>query len=260
MSKHSRKSPAYRKNTSYRKNASQRNGTSYRKSTSHGKKNAYSKSRTQQERRRQMRLHSNTFILLFVIIVVVLAVVISASVSHKRKTASVNEDVVAVSEFVMEYEPLVDRYAAKYDITAYKEYLLAIIEVETGGYGSNDIMQSSESVGLPMDSLSEEASVEQGCAYFAACLSEAKEQGCDLQTVIQSYNYGKGFVSYVAEHGGEYSFELAEAFAKEQSGGKTVEYSAEVAVEQNGGWRYQYGNMFYVPLVEQYVSIIREVE
>lgn len=198
--------------------------------------------------------------MLFVIIVIVLAVVISASVSHRKKMAALNEDAVEVSQSVLAYEDLIDQYAAKYDVEEYKEYLLAIMEVESGGYGSSDVMQSSESAGLPMDTLGTEASVEQGCAHFAECLAEAQEMECDLKTVIQAYNYGKGFIPYVAENGGEYSFELAEAFAKEQSGGATTEFNNEIAIEINGGWRYSYGNMFYVPLVEQYVSIIRELE
>ena len=97
---------------------------------------------------------------------------------------------------------LIDHYAKKYDIEEYKEYLLAIMEVESGGYGSSDVMQSSESAGLPMDTLAEEASIEQGCEHFAECLAEAQEKDCDLKTAIQAYNYGKGFISYVAENGG----------------------------------------------------------
>ncbi len=214
----------------------------------------------QVSRKKKLKQHSRTIALLFVIIVIVLAIVISASVSHKKKMAMLNEDAIEVSQSVKAYEELVDQYAVKYGVEDYREYLLAIMEVESGGYGSSDLMQSSESAGLPMDTLSEEASVEQGCAHFAECLEEARAQECDLKTVIQAYNYGKGFISYVAENGGEYTFELAESFAKEQSGGATKEFNAEIAIETNGGWRYAYGNMFYVPLVEQYVTIIRELE
>lgn len=207
-----------------------------------------------------MQKHSNSLLLIFIIVVIVAALIISISVGHRRRLASVNENAISVSESVMKYEDLIDQYAGKYGVEDYKEYLLAIMEVESGGYGSNDVMQSSESAGLPMNTLSEEESVEQGCAYFAECLEEAQEKGCDLQTVIQSYNYGKGFVDYVAEHGGVYTFELAEEFAKEKSGGKKKMFTHKIAIEANGGWRYSYGNMFYVPLVEQYVSIIRELE
>ena len=219
-----------------------------------------SRKRKKVSRKKRIRQHSRTILLLFVLIVIILTIVISASVSHKRKMASLNEDAIDVSQSVMNFEELVDQYAGECGITEYQEYLLAIMEVESGGYGSSDVMQSSESAGLPMDTLSEEASVKQGCAHFAECLAEASEQECDLKTAIQAYNYGKGFIPYVAENGGAYTFELAEAFARDQSGGETVEFNAEIAIETNGGWRYAYGNMFYVPLVEQYVTIVRELE
>ena len=36
---------------------------------------------------------------------------------------------------------------------------------------------------------------------------------------------------------------------------KEVTYTNPVAVEKNGGWRYSYGNMFYVLLVSQYLTV-----
>ena len=246
-----RKQPTQRR--TQRKQPVQRRtqGSHYRKKTTYRKPVSRSK---------RIRQHSRTIALLFVIIVIILTIVISASVSHKRKMSALNDDAIEVSQIVMEYEDLVDHYAQKYEIEEYKEYLLAIIEVESGGYGSSDVMHSSESAGLPIDTLGEEASIDQGCAHFAECLKEASEQGCDLKTAIQAYNYGKGFIPYVAENGGAYTFDLAQAFAKEKSGGATKEYKNRIAIERNGGWRYSYGNMFYVPLVEQYVTIIRELE
>lgn len=193
------------------------------------------------------------------VVIVSVSVAIGVSNNRAQKKEPPKEE-YKVSAHVLEYETLIDQYASQYGVADYKEYLLAIMEVESGGITSGDVMQSSESAGLPMDTLSEEASVRQGCAHFSECLQAAKEQECDLKTVIQAYNYGTGFVTYVAENGGVYTFELAEAFAKEQADGATAEYDEKIAVEANGGWRYAYGNMFYVPLVEQYVTIIRELE
>lgn len=116
-------------------------------------------------------------------------------------------------------------------------------------------MQSSESLGLPPNSLSTEESIKQGCKYFSELLAAAETKGCDLNSVIQSYNYGGGFLDYVAGHGKKYTFELAESFARDKSGGKKVTYTNPVAVEKNGGWRYSYGNMFYVLLVSQYLTV-----
>ncbi|MFQ7144464.1 NlpC/P60 family protein, partial [Faecalibacillus intestinalis] len=48
---------------------------------------------------------------------------------------------------------------------------------------------------------------------------------------------------------------LAENFAKNKSGGTKVTYTNPIAVSKNGGWRYNYGNMFYVELVNQYLNV-----
>ena len=77
----------------------------------------------------------------------------------------------------------------------------------------------------------------------------------DINVVIQSYNYGGGYADYVAKNGKKHSFNLAENFAKNKSGGTKVTYTNPIAVSKNGGWRYNYGNMFYVELVNQYLNI-----
>lgn len=159
---------------------------------------------------------------------------------------------VNLSQAVMYYQPVVQNYAEQNDIAAYTDTLLAIMQVESGGK-LTDIMQSSSSAELPDNSLEEESSIRQGCAYFASLLRKGKSLGCDLDCIIQAYNYGSGFLDYAAQHGGVYSTELAETFAEEQSGGATLEYTNPMAVAENGGWRYAYGNMFYARLVKQYL-------
>ena len=126
---------------------------------------------------------------------------------------------------------------------------------ESGGTAT-DVMQSSESLGLPPNSLSTEESIKQGCKYFASLLSSCKAKGMnDINVVIQSYNYGGGYADYVAKNGKKHSFNLAENFAKNKSGGTKVTYTNPIAVSKNGGWRYNYGNMFYVELVNQYLTV-----
>lgn len=158
---------------------------------------------------------------------------------------------VRVSEEVEAYRTTVERYAEEYGISEYVNVLLAIMEEESGGRGT-DVMQASESLGLSPNTLDTESSIRQGCRYFAELMKEADEKDCDLNTVIQSYNYGGGFLAYAASRGKKYTFSLAENFAREKSGGKTVRYSNEIAVQKNGGWRYAYGNMFYVPIVTRH--------
>ena len=161
---------------------------------------------------------------------------------------------VSVSQEVLAHKPMLEKYARESGIEEYLNVLLAIIQVESGGT-LEDVMQSSESLGLPPNSLSTEESIKQGCKYFSELLAAAETKGCDLNSVIQSYNYGGGFLDYVAGRGKKYTFELAESFARDKSGGKKVTYTNPVAVEKNGGWRYSYGNMFYVLLVSQYLTV-----
>lgn len=160
-----------------------------------------------------------------------------------------------LSAEVLKHQPMVEKYAREYGISEYVNVLLAIIQVESGGT-AEDVMQSSESLGLPPNSLDTESSIKQGCKYFASLLSSCKVQNIeDINVAIQSYNYGGDYVGYVAGNGKKHTFALAENFAREKSGGKKVTYTNPIAVERNGGWRYAYGNMFYCELVNQYLTV-----
>ena len=106
-----------------------------------------------------------------------------------------------LSAEVLKHQPTVEKYARKSGIEVYVIYLLAIMQVESGGTGE-DVMQSSESLGLPPNSLNMEQSIEQGCKYFASLLSSAENQGIeDINVVVQSYNYGGGYIGYVSSNG-----------------------------------------------------------
>lgn len=158
-----------------------------------------------------------------------------------------------LSENTISYSDDLREAATDNEILNYVNYLIAIMEVESHGNG-NDPMQSSESAGLPPGSFTDpKDSIRQGAYYFAGCLSLANENSCDLMTAVQAYNYGTGFINYVADNGGRYTLELAISFAEKYSGGIQVDYSNSIAVDYNGGWRYAYGNMFYAQLVNQYI-------
>ena len=163
---------------------------------------------------------------------------------------------VNVSEEVLIHKPMVEKYAKEYGVEEYINVLLAIIQVESGGT-AEDVMQSSESLGLPPNTLAREESIQQGVKYFASLLQTSERNGSDLNAVIQSYNYGSGFLGYISSRGNKYTFELAESFSREYSGGEKVSYPNPIAIPINGGWRYNYGNMFYVQLVSQYLVTTR---
>ena len=83
-----------------------------------------------------------------------------------------------LSADVLKHQPMVERYARENGISEYVNVLLSIIQVESGGTAT-DVMQSSESLGLPPNSLSTEESIKQGCKYFASLLSSC----CSKQTI-----------------------------------------------------------------------------
>lgn len=164
-----------------------------------------------------------------------------------------NSGTARISAAVLAWEPVVRQYAEEYGIAEYVDVLLAIIMVESGGVGL-DIMQSSESLGLPPNTITDPVvSINVGVSHFASVVKDARAKGLDFWTPVQSYNYGGGFNNYVNNNGKQYTFELASRFAKEKSNGKTVKYSNPIA-DFNGNIRYQYGNMYYVMLVQQYLT------
>ena len=159
-----------------------------------------------------------------------------------------------LSEEVLQYQAIVEQYAQEYGISDYVPYLLAIMQAESGGKGS-DVMQASESLGLPPNTLGTDESIRQGCRYLSSLIQSVNARECDINTAIQAYNFGGQYISYVLDNGKKHSYSLAENFAKEKSGGRTVTYTNPIAVARNGGWRYAYGNQFYVEIVSQYLAV-----
>ncbi|OJG83526.1 hypothetical protein RV14_GL001404 [Enterococcus ratti] len=180
-------------------------------------------------------------------------VVIAADSEDSTASKNFESGGLNVSAEVLKHKSMVEKYCKEFGIKEYVNTILAIMQVESGGTAV-DVMQSSESLGLEPNSLSTEDSIKQGCKYFSELLATAEKLGCDSDSAIQSYNYGGGFLNYVAGHGKKYSYELAESFSKEKSSGKKVDYPNPIAIPINGGWRYAYGNQFYILLVKQYLT------
>ena len=160
-------------------------------------------------------------------------------------------------KMVLQHREMLERVAKEKGLSADLEVLYAIMNVESGGR-LKDVMQSSESKGLPVNTLDTEDSIEQGLSYYKELKTKARELSLDEKSVWQAYNYGIGFLYYVKENGGMYQDSLAESFAKDLSGGKTVPYRNKIAIQENGGYRYQYGNMFYARLIEENIEKNRE--
>ena len=133
---------------------------------------------------------------------------------------------------VLMHREMLERVAKEKDLNADLEVLYAIMNVESGGR-LKDVMQSSESKGLPVNTLDTEESIEQGLRYYKELKTKARELTLDEKSVWQAYNYGIGFLYYVKENGGMYQDSLAESFAKDLSGGKTVPYRNKAVIVTN---------------------------
>ena len=191
----------------------------------------------------------------FFLMLVMIFVVILNSDEEDLSDSILNGGIgLNLSAEVLGYQQVIEKYAAENNISEYVNYLLAIMQVESGGRGQ-DVMQSSESAGKEKDSFTPEESIAQACKYFSGILKKAEQAGCDIYTVIQAYNYGGRYIDYISENGKKHTFELAQMYAMDKSGGKTVQYHEPLAVQVNGGWRYDYGNMFYVELVKRYLFV-----
>lgn len=141
----------------------------------------------------------------------------------------------AVPDVVLRYEPLVRKYLAQIGMEEHTQLILALIMQESGGRYL-DIMQSSESLGLPPNTITDpEISIQAGINHFAAVYASA---GGDVNLTLQAYNFGGGFISYANERGG-YSKEVA------------LDFSLMMA--EKYGWK-RYGDPLYVEHVMRYYN------
>ncbi|OIK12901.1 hypothetical protein BIV60_15365 [Bacillus sp. MUM 116] len=154
---------------------------------------------------------------------------------NNQSDSSIVEGSAKVSDAVLRYEPLVRKYAQMYGVEKYVPILLAKMQQESGGT-LPDVMQSSESLGLPPNSITDpEYSIKVGVRYFSKLIKTAHG---DIKLALQSYNFGGGFIPYAEEHGG-YSKEVA------------IDFSNMMAAKM--GWD-SYGDINYVDHVLRYYN------
>ncbi|WP_462412771.1 lysozyme family protein [Neobacillus sp. Marseille-QA0830] len=116
----------------------------------------------------------------------------------------------------MKYRPVIQQELKKFDLETYAPVLVAIMQQESHGKGS-DPMQASESAGLAKDAITDPTqSIQAGVSYFQRVLTYGNVKKVDFPTIIQSYNMGTGYIDYVAERGGKHNEELAKQFSQLQ--------------------------------------------
>ena len=161
--------------------------------------------------------------------------------------SSSSESSESLSEEVLAYTSVIQRYASQYGIPEYVSAIQAIMMQESGGRGT-DPMQCSESPyntrfpHSPGSITEPEYSIEVGVGTFADCISQA---GCStpqdldkLKLAWQGYNYGNGYIGWALQRGG-YTEANALQFSQQQAA--------------SHGWS-SYGDPEYVPHVMRYYS------
>lgn len=162
----------------------------------------------------------------------------------------------AISEQVLNYKPLVEKYAAKNDVEGHVDVLLAIMMQESGGRG-DDPMQSSESYCGERGCIEEpELSIKQGVEHFSGVLENADG---DIRLAIQSYNFGQGFIDYVKSHSGKYTQEAAINFSQEMYASADNQAKFRCPREEAEKINACYGDIYYVRDVVTYMDAIAEM-
>lgn len=179
-----------------------------------------------------------SFLLVFILIVGIIAGAAFSSSSESSEP---------LSEEVLAYTSVIQRYASQYGIPEYVSAIQAIMMQESGGRGT-DPMQCSESPyntrfpHTPGSITDPNYSIEVGVQTFADCISQA---GCSspqdldkLKLAWQGYNYGNGYIGWALQRGG-YTETNALQFSQQQAA--------------SHGWS-SYGDPQYVPHVMRYYS------
>lgn len=166
---------------------------------------------------------------------------------------------------VLSYRSLVQEVLAENDTVANEELVLAMIYTETKGNAA-DLMQSSESsTGVANSITDNKESVRQGVSVLSENLTEAGQQGVDVWTAVQAYNFGKNYIAYVAKNGKANTITVAKKYSKTvvapslgNTEGLTYRYYNPIALYYGGGELYQNGgNIYYSRQVQFNLVLIK---
>lgn len=162
-----------------------------------------------------------TSILSFLVIAVV--IIIITAVANQNSDDGEIETGFQLSAEVEAYSFTIELYAEQFGILEYVPLIKAIMQVESGGTGT-DPMQSSEcpfNTRYPQKPNSiEEAgySIQVACEYLAYCINEAGATGINdsekIKLVAQGYNYGNGYITWALTNYGGYTKENALEFSQ----------------------------------------------
>ena len=176
---------------------------------------------------------------------------------------------IPLPEKVERYRGDMKKHLKEANLSEFEDIMMGIMMVESGGNSEKtpDVMQSSESAGLPMNSLkSVDASIKQAVKHLGNIVGILRkyDKGYEKnhKLIAQAYNYGSYFATYVAEKGGKFDIEVARIYSKDvvapslgNKNGTTYKYVNALSTAL--GYEYLYlngGNYLYAEMVAQYVS------
>ena len=117
--------------------------------------------------------------------------VIASDDDEDQPASAITADAMNLSAEVYKHKLTVEKYCKEFGIPDQAMVILAIMQVESGGKGG-DVMQASESLGLPVNTLDTEASIKQGVKYFASKVTYTNAVAKD------GWRYAYGNMYYVS--------------------------------------------------------------
>ncbi len=180
-----------------------------------------------------------------VVLIIIIVILFGAAVAMFGGGSDSNA-YIPVSAEVEAYEPLIQKYAKKYDIPEYVELIKAVMMQESGGRGLDPMQAAEGSFNTryphePNGIKDPEYSIECGVQELKAALISAEvENPLDMEHIklaLQGYNFGNGYILWAKNNYGGYSYANA------------VEFSTMQA--EKLGW-YSYGDTQYVSHVLRY--------
>ena len=158
---------------------------------------------------------------LIILIVITLFIGVFSALSDD---SSVDTSLMYVSEEVVAYTKVIEKYANEYEISDYVPLIQAVMMQESGGKG-NDPMQSSEcgfneKYPKKHNGITDpDYSIKVGIQNLASCLKKANvKDPSDMDNIslaLQGYNYGNGYIQWAIDHFGGYTRANAKVFSDE---------------------------------------------
>lgn len=160
-----------------------------------------------------------------VVLIIIIVILFGAAVAMFGGGSDSNA-YIPVSAEVEAYEPLIQKYAKKYDIPEYVELIKAVMMQESGGRGLDPMQAAEGSFNTryphePNGIKDPEYSIECGVQELKAALISAEvENPLDMEHIklaLQGYNFGNGYISWAKNNYGGYSYANAVEFSTMQA-------------------------------------------